>query len=345
MQAAGGGGTSSAGGSSGASGASSNPDVPAEGVAVDGRGLYVDGRPFHVRGVNWNPVPRGATHPSGLDYAGFAERDVPLMSAAGINAVRTYEPLLDTDVLDRLHAAGIYVLDTVYPYGGDEPSVVVDRVNAVKGHPAILMWVVGNEWNYNGLYVDLPLAEARARLNEAAALIKQNDDAHPVSTIYGELGQIEESLSGMPDIDVWGINAYRGISFGDLFDAWAERSDKPMYIGEYGADAFNANEGAYDPESQAEATVALTREILEHSQALAQGVCIGGLVFEFADEWWKVSGGDASVQENGGIAPGGGPYPDSTFNEEWWGIVDIDRTPRPAYDGLADLYTDPANLP
>lgn len=306
------------------------------GVRIDGRDLLIDGEPYHVRGVCWNPVPKGASHPAGLDFAGFAESDAALMQAAGINTVRTYEPLLDTAVLDTLFAAGIRVFNSVYPYGGDAASVVTERVNAVKAHPAIIGWIIGNEWNYNGLYVDLPHAEALARLNEAASLIRTADSAHPIVSVYGEMPPAEV-VDGMPDVDIWGINIYRGIGFGDLFSVWESRSDKPMFVSEYGADAYNSDLPGYDPESQALAVETLTQEILDHSAArTADGVTLGGTIFEWADEWWKAE--NPATQDVGGVAPGGGPYPDQTFNEEWWGLVDIERSPRPAYDALKLLY-------
>jgi len=313
-------------------------------ISIDGRELVVNGAPFRIRGVNWNPVAKGKTHPTGLDFAGFADRDIALMKAAGINAVRTYERLEDPAVLDKLQAAGIRVFSTVYGWWEDDPMVVVARVDAVKAHPAILAWVIGNEWNYNRLYSQgskeppLTLAETRGRLNSAAAAIKQADPLHPVSTIYGEFEGLAESVAAMPDIDIWGINAYRGISFGDLFERFEGVSTKPLYLGEYGADAYDSRgAGKVDLASQAEATTKLTQELIDHYVGPGAGsVALGGFVFEWADEWWKA--GSPDTQEVGGVAPGGGPYPDATFNEEYWGVVDIERNPRPAYDSLKALY-------
>jgi len=308
------------------------------GVEIDGRTIVVDGVPFHIRGVCWNPVPRGGTHPANLDYAGAVQADSALMAEAGINAIRSYEPITDVSVLDALYAQGIYVLNTVYPYGGNEPSTAVDAVLGVKDHPAILMWVIGNEWNYNGLYVDLSHEASLARINEVAGLIRGADDGHPIATVYGELPSAE-TIGAMPEIDVWGLNIYNGLSFGTRFADWAARSEKPVFIGEYGADAWNANSGAQDLAAQAEATRVLTQAIWDESSAFdPDGIVAGGTIFEWADEWWKDGGGSPDAQDIGGIAPGGGPHPDQTFNEEWWGIVDIDRNPRPAYDALAEIF-------
>ena len=144
----------------------------------------------------------------------------------------------------------------------------------------------------------------------------------------------------MPLIDIWGINAYRGIDHRELFDAWAAASDKPMYLGEYGADAWDSRgSGQLNLEAQAEATRELTVQIMDRYTGREGGVASGGFIFEWADEWWKDASGSPDVQDTGGAAPGGGPHPDQVFNEEFWGIVDIERNPRPAYEVLRELYT------
>lgn len=325
---------------SGGSGDEDRHIIPDGPITIDGRKLVVGSTAIQLRGVCWNPVPLGGTHPDNLDFSGFADTDIPLMQAAGINVVRTYEPITDTAVLDALHQAGIKVLMTVYAYGGNEPSSAVSVVNAAKDHPAVLLWLVGNEWNYNGLYVGLSLEESRDLIQKAAELVKQADPNHLVATVYGELPGAA-TISALSAIDVWGINSYRGLSFGDLFMSWESLSGLPMFLAEYGADAYDArNGGSENLVAQAEATSALAQE-LEENAARSGGVTSGGAIFEWADEWWKDGDGDDSVHDVGGVAPGGGPHPDATFNEEWWGIVTIERQPRPAYDELKAVFLSP----
>jgi hypothetical protein len=309
------------------------------GFRVDGRRLLVDGAPLEIRGVCWSPVPRGASWPP--DYAGFVDRDAPLMAAAGLTHVRTYGPILDRSVLDRLHAHGLSVLMKVYSWGGDPESVAVESARAVMDHPAIAMWLVGNEWNYTGYYTGLPFDEAVARTERIAAALQALDSSRPIATVYGELPS-PATLAAIPSVDLWAINAYRGIGFGDLFTRWAELSDKPMFLGEYGADAWDARDGGRENlAAQADATRALTAALLASSTARhADGIVLGGTIFEWNDEWWKDGAGSPDVHDIGGAAPGGGPHPDATFNEEWWGLVDIERRPRPAYEALRALYTE-----
>lgn len=271
----------------------------------------------------------------GPQYRGFAKTDSALMSALGANAVRTYGPLTDLDVLDVLWRRGIYVLNTVYISSNDTIDSVALSVRAVMHHPSILMWVVGNEWNYNKLYSGMDSERALSRVAEVAQLIKAIDQTHPVATVYGMLPK-RAQVESLRHVDVWGIIAYTGISFGDLFADWSRLSKKPMFVAEFGADAYNAKANAVDEGDQALAVGALTKEIVAHSVHRG-GPCLGGFVFELTDEWWKDETGGLSRHDVGGVAPGGGPFPDATFNEEYWGLVRYDGTARLAYRAYAQV--------
>lgn len=302
-------------------------------VLISGHRVYVDNQPFFIQGVCWNPTNRGS---STADYDGNVEVDAVLMKEAGINVVRTYGPITDIGVLDTLYENGIYVINSVYNSSSASPNSVIGIINAVKDHPAILMWSIGNEWNYNGLYSDMTTEEAMERLNEVAAIIQDTDPYHPVATIYGHVPPTN-IINQMPDIDIWGINVYSGLNIGYVFDQWELQSTKPLFIAEYGADAWNANTNSLDLDAQAHATTVLTQEIINNNAHLNDiNVSIGSTIFEFTDEWWKA--GNPLVQDTGGSAPGAGPYPDNTFNEEYWGLLDLDRNPRPAYYALQELY-------
>lgn len=104
-----------------------------------GDGFLQDGEPFRIRGVCWNPVPRGRSQ-DGRDFAGFVDRDAALMASIGINAVRTYAPILDEQVLDTLYARGIFVIQQVYGSAFQPLRDIDAAIAATKDHPAILMW-------------------------------------------------------------------------------------------------------------------------------------------------------------------------------------------------------------
>ena len=55
-------------------------------IKVSGRQILVDGVPLHIKGVAWNPVPKGGRHPGDLNFAQFVEQDAKLMQEMGINA-------------------------------------------------------------------------------------------------------------------------------------------------------------------------------------------------------------------------------------------------------------------
>ena len=67
---------------------------------------------------------------------------------------------------------------------------------------------------------------------------------------------------------------------------------------------------------------------IELSAKDSSKVAIGGTVFAWNDEWWKVSP-PGSQETNGFVLVDG--HPDDFANEEFFGIVDIEREPRQVY--------------
>jgi hypothetical protein len=296
---------------------------------------------YDLRGISWSPYGMGDSFTdSGDNYVRWVDRDVPLMRDAGINTVKMYgPPPLDSrglQVLDRLYAGGIMVVMTVFSqFDINNAEAAVD---VFKDHPAILMWMLGNEWNVNLLYTrgrtgQKTADECALRIAEIARSIRRIDTQHPVATSYG-VGSIPAAdLAARVAVDVWGFNIYvLPLSLGNIFDVWPARR-VPYFISEYGADAYAANRE--DGASQARAVAAMTDEIRAHL-ATRGGTCLGGSPFEWNDEWWKATGSPA-VHDPGG-ASNGAFFPDGVANQEWFGIVDVDRKPRPAYGALQTSY-------
>jgi exo-beta-1,3-glucanase (GH17 family) len=306
-------------------------------VTVSGRQILVNGVPYTIKGVCYNPVPVG----SSARRFDSLSADLALMREAGINTIRVYSPIASAAVLDSLTASGIKVITGFgYNQGGNNDilsGTYLNYINTYKNHEAILLWELGNEYNYHPEWFSGNVANWYAALNSAASAIHGADPNHPASTAHGEMPDAT-ARSSCPNVDVWGMNIYRWDNPGSLFASWQAASAKPMYLSEGGADSYmaaaqNGYTAGENQKMQADAVRNILTRVFQNS-AVGSGITL----FAFVDEWWKA--GNPSVHDAGGAAPnsGGVPY-DGAANEEYWGILNIDRTKKLAFNEIKAVYT------
>jgi hypothetical protein len=320
-------------------------------VSVSGRRLLVDGTPFVLKGVNYSPVRAGA---NAVTYDVFAdtqtwEGDFRLLRAMGANTLRLQHAVDATPgFLDAAHAAGFHVVmgyfvpttvslsDNVALAALQSDFLVM--VNAWKGHPAVLMWSLGNEVGINN---SGSLANWYAFLDSAATAAKSADPNHPVSTAVADTGDVSTYDGSVPALDLWGVNVYRGASFGNAFTTLSGATSKPVWFSEFGCDAYNTLLQAEDQSTQADYLASQWEEIRANLSADAPArVLAGAAVFAWSDEWWKgringagafgaggnmgVSVQDSTADWTNDAYPADQASPGTpNMQEEWWGIVGI----------------------
>lgn len=307
-------------------------------IKVLERQLIVNETPYFIKGICYHPVPKGSDQRSFYNLT----NDLALMVEAGINTIRVYEPIDDAAVLDEIYESGIKVIISFgYNQNGNFDILsgsFVNYINTYKNHKAILFWELGNEFNYHPEWFDNDIKNWYTSLNNAVDTIHEIDKNHPVATAHGELPK-NLALTMCPSIDVWGINVYRWDNPESLFSEWNSISSKPLYLSEAGADSFmTISKNNFEQGDNQEAQATATKNILE-TVFKSKNSSLGVTLFSFTDGWWKA--GDSNTQNPGGWAPNssGVPY-DGTPNEEYWGIVDIERNKKKAYEIVKQIYTE-----
>jgi hypothetical protein len=358
-------------------------------VTVSGHHLTVDGEPFIIKGVGYAPTPIGddpeTSPPYGdyftTNYSAVYSRDLPLLREMGANTIRLWGWKFDADHSDFLDAAfnnGVRPMYVVAPYWLDasldisDPSIrqaikaeFTQMVAIHKDHPAILMWVIGNELNAPWMFGDSDDLFSLIDEMAQAAHEEEGDSYHPVTTPLADINMISTIASRdpeVPNLDVWSVQAYRGASFGSLFSDYAGVSDKPLVITEYGIDAYD-DEGADEYENMGIPYQALYAESLWYEIEAHSDICSGGSIMAYSDEWWKGRHGHSDSNhpncpdfDPAFHSPCGypsGAHPDGYSNEEWWGIMrtvdggaglDV-MQPRSVYRTLQALWTHWVYLP
>jgi hypothetical protein len=293
-----------------------------------GRRLTVGGRDFMVYGMNWDYVPIGQNYAFDLwsqsdDVIKAAlDREMPLLRAMGVNAIRQYvgiPPRWVRYIHERYgiwtmlnHPVGRYgfTIEGVWYPNVDyaDPRMraalkadVAAQVERYRGTPGVLLWLLGNENNYGLAWTSfetgsLPQGErdaGRARklyslMGEIITATKAADPDHPVAIANGDVQYLDIIAQECKGLDVFGANVYRGISVGDLFQVVEDKLGVPVVFSEFGCDAFNARESREDQAMQARYLAGQWEEIYEQSSGKGRvGNAIGGFVFQWADGWWK----------------------------------------------------------
>ncbi len=290
--------------------------------------------------------------------------DFRLMEELGINTLRLYHHGANKELLrDLSEKHGIKVLmgDLVGAYtvgsgaaweDGTDYNDATQRekmrasvrqmVMDNKNEAYVLMWVLGNENNFghgNNARKD-PQTYYRF-INSLARMVHSLDPSRPVAMCNGDIEFLDIITRECPDVDVLAINAYRGkYGMGESF--WTSLKEiwkRPVLISEFGCPAYNGEQSAEDAENtQSAYLVANWKDIESHAAGSKTGNALGGVLFEFVDEWWKAGPKyDASIQDK--TPQTKGPFHGGWIYEEWLGITtqgDGDKSPflrrlRPVY--------------
>ncbi len=236
-------------------------------------------------------------------------------------------------------------------------QIVKDFVLDHKDEDYVLMWAIGNENNmrndYEGANTTNTLAAKHPKaygmfLNEVAAMIHELDPNHPVMTGNLETQLIEQYSEYTPEIDIMGINAYRGKEgFGDLFQSVQKLFDRPLLVSEYGSDVLDIRKDGttLNETSQKNYHKGSWSDIKRNSAGQSGfGTCIGGVPFEWVDEWWKSDLGPKNAHDLDKDAPM--PFQDGWSSEEFFGIMSQGagfdspflRQPREVYYYYKDVW-------
>jgi endo-1,4-beta-mannosidase len=234
-----------------------------------------------------------------------------MIRATGANTVLIYDPPGEVlDLADRYGVKVVYVfaLDWYSIGGADQAAItarLIERVTQLRSKRALLAWLLGNEVGGHVLQSrsDAPIV---AGLRELYTAIKAADPGHPISHAnWPPARHLDLTFLDFISFNVYPLWPPEVVAMG--FGQYIENvlrpiaADKPLVISEFGANTIEAGE-----ERQA-------RLIRESWEGLIKAGAAGGIVFEFADEWWK--------NYNNPARPGDWwtrvPAPDDELRHDW----------------------------
>lgn len=262
---------------------SSSTPVKVEVREVDGQWqLYRDGQPYYVRGA-------------GLEFG-----DVASLAAHGGNSFRTWrtengrqscQEVLDEALRNGLTVAmGLEVSSERHGFDYNNTTAVSQQFHKIKAevtqckdHPALLMWVIGNELNLHASN-----SKVWDAVNDLSKMIHEEDPNHlTMTTLAGFNKDLADQIqSRAPDLDLIGIQLYSDIVNLPRYlqeSGWTG----PYMVTEWGAtghwEAPKTSWGA-PIENNSSVKAELYRERFEAVIRSDQTQCLGSYVFLWAQK-------------------------------------------------------------
>ena len=281
---------------------------------VDGKFLRVGDRRFLIKGATYGtfaPDAEGVQFPA----RERASADLAQMAEHGLNTVRTYT-LPPAWLLDEAGRYGLRVMAGV-PWAQhvaflDDRAVCRDirrtvssQVREIAAHPALLMVALGNE-----IPSTVVRWHGRERTERFLSELYQDAKALAPETLFTYVNYPPTEYLDLLFLDVVAFNVYLHRE-ADM-RAYVARlhllaGNRPLLLAELGSDSMRQGEAG-----QADLTA------MQVSAAFREGAC-GAVAFAWTDEWWR-----------GGLTV-----------EDWsFGLVDADRTPKPALHRVARVFAD-----
>ena len=352
-------------------------------LVVDGKDFIVNGINWDYVPIGTDVLTAKFWEKSDDVIKAGLDEEMALWQNMGVNAIRTYIGMPPKWITYIYENFGIYTMinsqfgaygltiDGVWNPQTDyaDPKVKkhlveesLEMAKMYKDTPGLLLFMLGNENNYHltweGAETDTGVIisdkdeakrlQARAMyglFNQAAVEMKKLGLNTPVGMCNGDLLYLDIVADECTDIDIYGTNMYRGVSFVDAFDRIKNELGKPVLFTEFGADAYNARDNKEDQYSQAYYMVGNWKEIYENAAGLGKAQnSLGGFTFQSSDGWWKSGFNDredADTHQTKANWPSNGysrdqaKENDPNMNEEWFGICAKGPT---STRGLYTLY-------
>ena len=275
--------------------------------------LRRDGKPYVIKGVG-----------------GSGSKE--MLKQLGGNSFRTWDAenigaqLDEAQRLGLTVAVGIWLKHERHGFDYNDPEFVARQFETVRqqvlryrDHPAVLMWVLGNEME--GEHGDN--AAVWSHIEACAALVKRLDPSRPTMTVVAEIGgQKVRNLHALcPSIDILGVNSYAGAS--SLVQRYrAAGGTKPLVLTEFGPfGTWEVERNAFGslPEPTANAKAEWYRRHYQGTVIDGKDMVLGSYAFTWGSKL--------------------------EMTHTWFGMLLGDGSKLPAVDAVSELWTGrpPAN--